>query len=555
MCNLIGADYIMLFDEKGDEILTNSRYVGLSLGDTSSSSTYEFRNLLTGTELITHDLAVDEATGEEHVMIGASYGKPQEGERYNAVLVAVPGEKIYSNTESIDDILSSLVTKDMTAYSVDPETQLIVHASDPEMIGNNAHAMGLPAQALNDGYRDFFVMDNVSWYGECDKIDSDLYFYAAKQSSIYLGVAEQSVAAAAAAFILLSLLSVYFMLGYREFFDTWSESGKVLSDKMNEIHISDGRRKYSIDPSKRWQFNTSDHGIHTPFHIAKTMTKLLLLIVLVVLGIRILSSGNSIGASLLTYILRGNWTKGVNLFAFTSILILFGEITLITMAVKLLLRLISSAIGTKGETLCRLFINLTGYVGMIAFVYFSLYYLGFEPGTLLASLGLLSFAVSLGAKDLITDIIAGLSIVFDGEYQVGDIIDVGGYRGEVLEIGVRTTKLEGRGGNIKIIGNRDVKNVLNMTRKSSWYPLEISIPANQPLQDIEKMLTEQLPHIGESDPKILSGPFYRGVTSISKGAITLTIITECNEEDYFSVQRSVNHAIHELCEEKGIPLV
>ncbi len=43
----------------------------------------------------------------------------------------------------------------------------------------------------------------------------------------------------------------------------------------------------------------------------------------------------------------------------------------------------------------------------------------------------------------------GLSIVFEGEYQVGDIIEVGGYRGEVLEIGVRTTKLEGRGGNIK----------------------------------------------------------------------------------------------------------
>ena len=117
---------------------------------------------------------------------------------------------------------------------------------------------------------------------------------------------------------------------------------------------------------------------------------------------------------------------------------------------RIFIQLLSNAFGTRGETICRLLLNLLSYGGIIVFVYFALYDLGFSPGTLLASLGLLSFAVSLGAKDLVTDILAGLSIVFDGEYQVGDIIEVGGYRGEVLEIGVRTTKLEGRGGNIKI---------------------------------------------------------------------------------------------------------
>ena len=139
----------------------------------------------------------------------------------------------------------------------------------------------------------------------------------------------------------------------------------------------------------------------------------------------------------------------------------------------------------------------------------------------------MSFAVSLGAKDLITDIIAGLSIVFEGEYQVGDIIDVGGYRGEVLEIGVRTTKLEGRGGNIKIISNRDIKNVINMTRMNSWYPLEVSISADQPIDMVEALLREQLPLIGDTIPEILSGPYYKGVISIGKGIVTLSIIAEC----------------------------
>ena len=167
----------------------------------------------------------------------------------------------------------------------------------------------------------------------------------------------------------------------------------------------------------------------------------------------------------------------------------------------------------------------------------------------------MSFAVSLGAKDLITDIIAGLSIVFEGEYQVGDIIDVGGYRGEVLEIGVRTTKLEGRGGNIKIISNRDIKNVINMTRMNSWYPLEVSISADQPIDMVEALLREQLPLIGDTIPEILSGPYYKGVISIGKGIVTLSIIAECNEGDYFVVQRALNRSIQELFAEHDINIM
>lgn len=145
--------------------------------------------------------------------------------------------------------------------------------------------------------------------------------------------------------------------------------------------------------------------------------------------------------------------------------------------------------------------------------------------------------------------------MFDGEYQVGDIIEVGGYRGEVLEIGVRTTKLEGRGGNIKIIGNRDVKNVVNMTRMNSWYPLDINISADQPLDQVEAMLKEQLPRIGQAIPEIISGPYYKGVIGIGKGSITLSIIAECNEADYHEVQRALNRAVQELFAEKEIRIL
>ena len=555
LCDLIGADYIMLFDSRGNETVSNSRYVGLSLGTDPSSSTYDFRRLLTGTELITHDLAVDEATGEEHVMIGASYETPEKEGRYRALLLAVPGEKIYADAaETIDDVMSSLATGGLTAFSADPETGLVLHASDPSFVGKKLQDLGLPDDAIRDGCRDFLTINNKPCHVESVEIDSTLYFYAAEQSHIYNGIWLQAATAALAAAVNFVIFAVFLLVGYREFFDIWSESGDKVK-KPDEIRRPGGRRKFSIDPSKRWRPGPVEYGTRAPFHIALLTAAVLLVIVIIYVGIRILFSARGSGEPLMFFIFRGDWTKGFNLFAFTRIVVLLGEVLVAVFLVKLLLYLISNALGTKGETVCRLLLNLTDYVGVIFFLYYTFYYLGFKPSTLLASLGLLSFAISLGAKDLITDIIAGLAIVFEGEYQVGDIIDVGGYRGEVLEIGVRTTKLEGRGANIKIISNRDVKNIINMTRKNSWYPLEVSISCDQSLTQIESILKEKLPHIGDEIPEIVSGPFYKGIVSIAKGSVTLSIIAECNEADYFVVQRSLNRAVQEILEEYSIKVV
>ena len=100
-----------------------------------------------------------------------------------------------------------------------------------------------------------------------------------------------------------------------------------------------------------------------------------------------------------------------------------------------------------------------------------------------------------------------------------------------------------------------VKNIVNMTRKNSWYPLEVSISCDQSLTQIESILKEKLPHIGDEIPEIVSGPFYKGIVSIAKGSVTLSIIAECNEADYFVVQRSLNRAVQEILEEYSIKVV
>ena len=254
----------------------------------------------------------------------------------------------------------------------------------------------------------------------------------------------------------------------------------------------------------------------------------------------------------ISYIMRGEWNRGFNLYAFFSIGLLTAVIVLGMIFIRSVLLLISLVTDTKGETILRLLYNGLKYVALIVFLYYSFGYLGFDTRGILASVGLITLAISLGSKDLVADIMAGLTIVFEGEFQVGDMVDIGGYRGQVQEIGVRSTKVIGRGGNVKIIGNREIKNVVNLTRNNSWIPLEVRIPVEQSLDDVEKILEEELPKIGKRIPNILSGPFYYGILGFDKGSVRLSILTECNEEDYHSIERSLYKELYKLFKQKKI---
>ena len=152
------------------------------------------------------------------------------------------------------------------------------------------------------------------------------------------------------------------------------------------------------------------------------------------------------------------------------------------------------------------------------------------------------------------DILAGISIVFEGEFQVGDIIDVAGYKGVVQEISVRSTKVIGQGDNVKIISNNDIKNVINMTRLNSWYPLNISVPITEPLLKVEEILTRELLEIGKKNNCIIGDPFYKGVETLSGGSMTLLILTECKEYDYDKVKRFINRELRIVFEREDIEL-
>ena len=194
------------------------------------------------------------------------------------------------------------------------------------------------------------------------------------------------------------------------------------------------------------------------------------------------------------------------------------------------------------------------YLIIILFFYQAVSLLGFDTRAVLASLGLAGLALSLGAKDMISDVIAGLTIVFEGEFQVGDIVEIDSFIGSVEEVGVRTTKLKGSSGNIKIISNRNIHNVINRTHLNSWCAIELKFSHDQSIDDVEKVFASALPDIGSNIPEIINGPFYKGILAFDGRDTRVSIIAECKESDYHEVERRLLRSLNHVCTENNLKL-
>ena len=207
---------------------------------------------------------------------------------------------------------------------------------------------------------------------------------------------------------------------------------------------------------------------------------------------------------------------------------------------------------SHGKAVIDLICSLIKYTAIIILIYFVLNTLGVDTTTLLAGIGILGLVVGLGAQPLIADIIAGFFIIFEKLFDIGDIIVADGFRGTVKEIGVRTTKLIDAGGNIKIINNSDLKNIVNMTNQLSLAVCDIGIEYGESLERVEAVLNENMQKIKEAIPDIKDGPFYKGVAELGDSAVVIRFVANCEEGSKYQVERDMNRQFKLLFDKNNI---
>ena len=196
----------------------------------------------------------------------------------------------------------------------------------------------------------------------------------------------------------------------------------------------------------------------------------------------------------------------------------------------------------RGKTLVTLLSSLLKYVSAIVILCWGLSLFGIDINTIVASVGVVALVVGFGAESLIADMVTGLFMLFENQYNVGDIVEVNGFRGTVKEIGIRTTLIVDAGKNVKIVNNSDMKNILNRSNNASIATSSIDIPYASDIEKIEERLPALMTEIYEKHKDLmLSEPKYLGVQNLGPSGITLRFMVEIDEGNIFIVPRILNH--------------
>ena len=110
----------------------------------------------------------------------------------------------------------------------------------------------------------------------------------------------------------------------------------------------------------------------------------------------------------------------------------------------------------KRNTIIKLFQNIMKYIVFIVILLIILELYGVNTKSLIAGLGVVGAVLGLALQDTIKDLINGITILLDNFYVVGDTICYEGFTGEVIELGLKTTKVKALNGQVKIISNLHV---------------------------------------------------------------------------------------------------
>ena len=436
----------------------------------------------------------------------------------------------------------------------------IVYSPVASSIGKKAADVGMSESAFKIGstYNGFQKINGVTYYESVKQI-GDYYICAATpNSSIY-----QARNAISSYTLLFSFLFIVVASGFYTLSTDKQDAayiavikhrdGADIDAKKNAITLTTptGQRKKTTSAISRyykttWRYKTAEQKLSTILFGYTTAAAIFVLVSILISVTRPKSD------NIFTYIFSGQWDRGFNVFAITQSLMIIILIFVVTKLIQVAVKSFCSVLGSRVETTGNLVVSVLRYGGIIGGLFYCLYLFGLNTASLLTSAGILSIVIGLGAQSLISDIIAGVFIVFEGEFRVGDIVTIGDFRGQVVEIGLRTTKIVDVSNNIKIFNNSSISGVLNMTKESSYASIDVGIEYGESLERVENVLSEAFPEIKKKLPAIIDGPFYKGVVELGDSSVNIRILATCKEQDRIQLSRDLNREIFLLFNKNNI---
>ncbi len=430
LADITQADYLMLFDEKGDEIFSSNSYTGFSVTGENANLSEEFQSMVLGYPSIVVGPQKDSYTQKMQISV-AVLMKQDDGTSDGFLLSVFDTNEIAValDMESLESTVTNFPTTGIyMAAVVNKESGLFIAHSDITQIGHEAKGY-LDEDVLNRNYEGFTEYGGESVYVSAfyeggNTILMIRTHYSDRETKIFS----------------LLLIVILLLLELGEYLLIYKMCGNFATDletQSDDRIISSGESVLGFL-----------HGYAVYLTLVAVVERI----------------SYSMGTrTSFTFVFERQWSRGVHLFSLWAVLFILSVTYCIVMILRMILARTEYSVLPRGKTIIKMIDNVICYVSGFYLIFTTLYIFGVQGVALLAAASSISMAFGFGARNLTADFLSGAFIIVENSVHVGDKVRIDQTIGHITNMGLRTIEITDEENNVMIINNSQVSRIVNLS--------------------------------------------------------------------------------------------
>lgn len=195
----------------------------------------------------------------------------------------------------------------------------------------------------------------------------------------------------------------------------------------------------------------------------------------------------------------------------------------------------------KKKTIVNLINNIITVVLVLIAIIIIMEIYNIDTKSLIASFSVVGIVAGLAMQDILKDFVVGMFIIFEGQCSIGDWVCINNFTGEVIPSSLRTTKLRAYTGEVKVIYNRNITEIINYSMENANLIVDIDVTNDSDIEKVKKVLDKL--SVSLKDKYNLKNLFCSGIHEIPRGAIRFRMVALSKYSDQFRLGSNLRNDI------------
>ncbi len=210
--------------------------------------------------------------------------------------------------------------------------------------------------------------------------------------------------------------------------------------------------------------------------------------------------------------------------------------------------------GPRAVTIGKLSSSVSRYIIWFIVAIAILGELNIDVTPFLASAGIVGLMIGFGAQEMVKDFISGFFIIFEESFNVEDVVEVEGFKGEIISVGLRTTRIMNWKGEIKIINNGDIRSVINYSKSNSVAIVKFGVAYETDLLKLQDLMAIFIQNTYLKYDEIIETPIFSGITELADSSINMQLLAKTETQKHYQVERNLRRDLVIYLTEKNIEI-